>query len=86
MGPYPELSVVTFRYVPEKGDADTFNERLVEAVQADGKVFISSTQINGKFVLRLAVLHFRTHLDRVDYVLELLKRLAGELDSGSGPV
>ena len=86
VGPYPELSVVTFRYVPEKGDADTFNERLVEAVQADGKVFISSTQINGKFVLRLAVLHFRTHLDRVDYVLELLKRLAGELDSGSGPV
>lgn len=86
VGPYPELSVVTFRYVPERGDADIFNQRLVEGVQADGKVFISSTQINGKFVLRLAVLHFRTHLDRVDYVLELLKRLAGELDSGSGSV
>jgi len=75
VGPYPELSVATFRFVPEQGDANIFNERLVEAVQADGKVFISSTQINGKFVLRLAVLHFRTHLDRVDYVLELLKRL-----------
>jgi glutamate/tyrosine decarboxylase-like PLP-dependent enzyme len=76
VGPYPELSVVTFRYVPERGNADIFNERLVEAVRADGKVFISSTQINGKFVLRLAILHFRTHLDRVDYVLGLLKRLA----------
>ncbi len=75
LGPYPELSVVTFRYVPEQGDADAFNERLVEAVRADGKVFISSTRINGKFVLRLAVLHFRTHLDRVDYVLSLLQRL-----------
>ena len=81
VGPYPELSVATFRFVPEQGDANVFNERLVEAVQADGKVFISSTQINGKFVLRLAVLHFRTHLDRVDYVLELLKRLAKEMDS-----
>jgi glutamate/tyrosine decarboxylase-like PLP-dependent enzyme len=80
VGPYPELSVATFRFIPETGDADIFNERLVEAVQADGKVFISSTQINGKFVLRLAVLHFRTHLDRVDYVLELLKRLAIEMD------
>lgn len=81
VGPYPELSVVTFRFVPEHGDADVFNQRLLEAVCADGKVFISSTQINGKFVLRLAVLHFRTHLDRVNYVLELLKSLAKEMDS-----
>ena len=80
MGPYPELSVVTFRFVPQRGDANRFNEQLLEAVHADGKVFISSTQINGKFVLRLAVLHFRTHLDRVDYVLELLKRKAKELN------
>jgi len=80
MGPYPELSVVTFRYVPNQGDANLFNQRLVEAVRADGKVFISSTQINGRFVLRLAVLHFRTHLDKVSYVLALLKRLAKEMD------
>jgi glutamate/tyrosine decarboxylase-like PLP-dependent enzyme len=79
MGPIPELSVVTFRYIPEHGDADRFNERLIEAVQADGRVFISSTLINGKFVLRLAVLHFRTHLDEVDYILNLLKRLVSEM-------
>ncbi len=84
VGPYPELSVATFRFVPEQGDADIFNERLIEAVYEDGKVFISSTRINGNFVLRLAVLHFRTHLDRVDYVLELLKRLAIEMDSRAG--
>jgi glutamate/tyrosine decarboxylase-like PLP-dependent enzyme len=80
MGPYPELSVVTFRYIPQQGDADVLNERLVEAVREDGRVFISSTQINGNFVLRLAVLHFRTHLDRVNYVLEFLKRKAIELE------
>jgi len=80
MGPYPELSVVTFRYVPQQGDADVLNERLVEAVREDGRVFISSTQINGNFVLRLVVLHFRTHLDRVNYVLEFLKRKAVELE------
>jgi glutamate/tyrosine decarboxylase-like PLP-dependent enzyme len=78
-GPYPELSVVTYRYVPEHGDADRFNRQLVAAVQADGKVFISSTMIDGKFFLRLAVLHFRTHLLHVDYLLGLLKNLTREL-------
>ena len=77
-GPYPELSVVTYRYVPEHGDADRFNRQLVAAVQADGKVFISSTLIDGKFFLRLAVLHFRTHLLHVDYLLGLLKNLTRE--------
>jgi glutamate/tyrosine decarboxylase-like PLP-dependent enzyme len=82
VGPYPELSVVTYRYIPRTGDPDTFNRRLLEAVHTDGRVFISSTQIDGNFVLRLAVLHFRTHLDRVDYLLALLKRLVQELDVG----
>jgi aromatic-L-amino-acid decarboxylase len=79
VGPYPELSVATFRFVPDQGDPNEFNERLVEAIRADGKVFVSSTLIDDKFVLRLAVLHFRTHLDKVDYLLGLLKNLVLEL-------
>ncbi|MGA9573778.1 MAG: pyridoxal-dependent decarboxylase [Lysobacterales bacterium] len=79
-GPYPELSVVTYRFLPENADADDFNRKLVAAVQADGKVFISSTLISGQFFLRLAVLHFRTHLQQVDYLLGLLQKLAIELN------
>ena len=79
VGPYPELSVATFRFVPDQGDPNEFNERLGEAIRADGKVFISSTLIDDKFVLRLAVLHFRTHLDTVDYLLGLLKSLVLEI-------
>lgn len=78
-GPYPELSVATFRYVPEHGDADAFNRRLLKAVHEDGKLFISSTLIEGRFVLRLAVLHFRSHLEQVDYLLQLLQRLVVEI-------
>ena len=80
VGPYPELSVATFRFIPEQGDPNTFNERLAEAVRADGRVFISSTLIDDKFVLRLAVLQFRTHLDTVDYLLDLLQRLVTDTD------
>jgi glutamate/tyrosine decarboxylase-like PLP-dependent enzyme len=72
-GPTPELSVVTYRYRPKKGNADAFNKRLVEEVQRDGRVFISSTLVNGKFTLRLACLSFRTHLKTVDTLLNILE-------------
>lgn len=68
----PELTVVTYRYVPPTGEADAFNKRLLEAVVADGRVFISSTMLDGKFTLRFACLSFRTHLINVDTLLEVL--------------
>jgi len=80
VGPQPELSVVSYRYVPSYGDADAFNRKLVEAVQRDGRVFISSTTLNGRFVLRLAVLQFRTHLEHVELALELLEHHARKLE------
>lgn len=79
VGPPPDLSVVTFRYLPSRGDPDEFNRRLVTAVQDDGKVFMSSTRLDGRFTLRLAVLHFRTHLADVEHALEILQHYAGQL-------
>jgi glutamate/tyrosine decarboxylase-like PLP-dependent enzyme len=68
----PELSVVVYRYEPKSGDADAFNKNILEAVVADGRVFISSTVLNGKYTLRFACLAFRTHLSTVDLLLEIL--------------
>ena len=70
----PELSVVTYRYAPKQGDADDFNRRLLKKVIDDGRVFISSTMLNGKFTLRFACLAFRTHLKTVDTLLEILRQ------------
>ncbi len=72
VGPEPDLSVVTFRYIPGSGDADDFNQRLVKAIHDDGRVFLSSSMIDGKFILRLAVLVYRTHLADVDEAIEIL--------------
>ena len=69
----PELSVVTYRYVPNSGDANDFNKKLLNAVNSDGRVFISSTILNGNFTLRFACLSFRTHLGTVDRLLEILR-------------
>lgn len=69
----PELSVVTYRWIPKTGDPDEFNKRLVEEVLKDGRVFISSTMLNGKYTLRLAILSFRTHLKTIQLTLEILR-------------
>ncbi len=79
VGPPPDLSVVTFRYVPPKGDVAEFNQRLVQAIHADGRVFLSSSMIDDVFTIRLAVLAFRTHLDTIDLALEILKEKIAEL-------
>ena len=69
---YPELSVVAFRYTPAGKDADSINRKLVEDIQKDGRVFLSSTMVNGKFTIRLAVLSFRTHLETIKLTLQII--------------
>ncbi len=73
VGPYPDLSIVTFRYMPKYGDTNEFNRKLNASIQQDGRIFLSSTVLDGKFTLRLAVLGLRTHKDTIDLVLEILK-------------
>ena len=75
-GPEPELSVVTYRYLPKNRNADEFNKMLLDEVVKDGRIFISSTLLDGNFTLRLAILSFRTHLETVDLALQILKEKA----------
>lgn len=75
VGSYPDLSVMTYRYVPTKGDANVYNLELTNRIKEEGSVFVSSTTINGLVYLRLAVLSFRTHLHTINRLLELLERL-----------
>jgi aromatic-L-amino-acid decarboxylase len=79
VGPEPDLSVVTFRYVPARGDADEFNRRLVQAIHDDGRVFLSSSVIDGQFILRLAILVYRSHLDDVDLAISILREKVAAL-------
>ena len=76
----PELSVVTYRWLPRNGDANSFNKRLLDAIVADGRVFISSTMLGGEFTLRFACLSFRTHLDTVDKLLSILGENAQRIE------
>lgn len=81
VGPVPELSVATYRWVPDRGDANVFNERLVSEIHEDGRVFVTSTTIDGIFVLRAAILTYRTHLTEVDLLLQILREKVTKLEA-----
>ena len=81
VGPAPDLSIVTYRYLPSHGDADAFNLRLARELRRDGRVFITSTRVGGRTVLRMAVGCFRTHKEDIDVALELLTAAARRLEN-----
>ncbi len=79
--PHP-LSVVCYRYAPPGLDdaaADALNAAILEDVNADGRIFISSTKLHGRTVLRLAIGNERT--GRADVVLawEIIRACARRL-------
>jgi aromatic-L-amino-acid/L-tryptophan decarboxylase len=70
-GPQPDLTVSIFRL---PGDADnSTNQKLVDAIHEDGRVFLSSTTIKGKLWLRCAVVSHRTHKEEIDLALKMLE-------------
>jgi aromatic-L-amino-acid decarboxylase len=71
------FSVVNFRY---KG-SDEQNRRILDAVNADGAVFLSSTVLNGKFTLHLAVGNYRTVEGHVKRAWELVRDAVGHLNA-----
>jgi len=73
VGPEPELSIAIFRYVPTDKNANSFNKKLIQAIQKDGRIFLSSTNIKGTFWIRIAVVSFRTHLVHIDLLLNIIK-------------
>ena len=80
VGAEPDLSVVAFRYRPRTGDADKFNESLLDHIQQEGRVMLSGTRVEGRFTLRCAILCFRTHLEHVDEAIAAVLRGVEALD------
>ena len=75
VAPVP-FSVVCFRAHPARvasENLDAFNERLLEAVNESGDIFLSHTRVNGVLVLRLAIGHLRTNETHVARAWELLQ-------------
>ena len=77
----PDLSAFAFRYHPREGDADAFTRKLLKAIVASKKLYVSSTLLNGNFVIRICILGFRTHRLEVEKAFELIKTTAHNLEA-----
>ena len=77
----PDLTVIPFRYRPRSGDPEEFNRRLLERINASRRVFLSSTMIDGRFVIRACIVSFRTHRDRIEEAIEIIRSSAAELEA-----
>lgn len=66
----PELTVVGFRL--RDGD-DAANRLLLERINASRRVFLSSTSVHGRVVLRLCVLSHRSHSEHVADAVRIIR-------------
>jgi aromatic-L-amino-acid decarboxylase len=81
MAPVP-FSLVVFRHVPagmDDAETDAHNERILAAVNATGRVFISHTRVRGRMALRLAIGNLRTTEAHVRAAWDLLRQTAASV-------
>ena len=69
----PPLSIVPFRL---RGRDDEVNRELLERINNSGRMFLSSTVVDGRFMLRVCVLAHRTNRARIEEAVEVLRRAA----------
>lgn len=73
----PILSLLTFRYAPAGTAAvDALNERLLERINDDGRIYLTQTRHDGKFVIRFQVGQTSTSQDDVIEAWKVIQELA----------
>ncbi|MGH9456618.1 MAG: pyridoxal phosphate-dependent decarboxylase family protein [Thermoanaerobaculia bacterium] len=73
----PQLSIVAFRHVRPGEDLATTNARnreILARVNAAQRVHLTGTMAGDRFVIRICVLSFRTHADRIAMAIEDVRR------------
>jgi len=80
---FPDLSVIAFQYRPRGANdsqTDSFTRQLLERINRSKELFLSSTMLNGRYVIRLCILSFRTHLPEVEQAFDVIVTKAKELE------
>ena len=74
----PPLNLVCFRH---RG-GDDINRRIMDRLNAGGRLYLTHTGMNGKFTLRFCVGQTHTELHHVDRAWRSIQEVATELESG----
>jgi aromatic-L-amino-acid/L-tryptophan decarboxylase len=72
----PELTVVPFR-LRDGSDAD--DRALLDRINASKRVVLSSTVIEDRFTIRACILSHRTHRDRIEECVQIVRRAVADV-------
>jgi len=87
------LSITTFRYVPPdlhervsvdqaEPYLDRLNSEILTRIESGGEAFLSNAMVHGKFALRACIVNFRTSLEDVEALPEIVARTGRQLHAG----
>jgi glutamate/tyrosine decarboxylase-like PLP-dependent enzyme len=91
-----DLSITTFRYVPDDLRAhagepvveehlDALNRELVDRLQRGGETFVSNAVVGGRYLLRACIVNFHTDRADVEAVPEIVARIGRTVDAELRP-
>jgi aromatic-L-amino-acid decarboxylase len=76
----PIFSLFTFRYAPQWAeDRDALNLRLVNAINDDGRIYLTQTRVDGKLVIRFQAGQFETTEEDVRMAYDVITEIAATL-------
>ena len=77
----PMLSLFCFRYAPDGvADPDALNQRLIEAINTDGRIYLTQTRIDGTFVIRFQAGAFSATEADVEMAYDVITEIAEAMD------
>lgn len=80
-----ELSIACFRYLSadprDPEHLNRLNRTILETLVAEGRCYMSPTELDGRYALRACIVNFRTTAADVDFLLDEVERVGDELDA-----
>ena len=77
----PVLSLFTFRYAPAGQDnLDELNQRLLDAINEDGRIYLTQTRTADKFVIRFTAGQVNATQEDILFAYDVIKEIASGLN------
>ena len=77
----PILSLFTFRYAPENArDLDAVNQELINKINDDGRIYLTQTKLDGKFVIRFQAGQFDTSREDLQTAYDVILEFASKIE------
>ncbi len=84
----PQLSIVAFRWRGESPDNEALNRinrELLERINSRRRIYLTGTLLGDRFAIRICVLSFRTHAERMREGMEDIRAAVAEIGSAQHP-